>query len=91
MGFKTFDSVWDESYDTETDGYARAEKIAQLALSLQGCDAKKLYEDTKEIRAHNLKIFFNEEKLSQLITEDITNALFNAEYPVSMNATAQIF
>jgi len=33
-GFKTFDSIWDESYDSETDDLLRLEKIAALLKSL---------------------------------------------------------
>lgn len=90
MGFKTFDSVWDERYDIETCEIARAKKIAHLALSLEDCDARKLYKGTKEARTHNFKMFFDRERLSQLITEDITNALFNVEYAVSTDVSSRI-
>lgn len=43
-GFKTFGSVWDESYDLEIDDHKRLSKIADLLSWLDGLDHRALQE-----------------------------------------------
>jgi hypothetical protein len=60
-GFKTFDSVWDESYDQETDGIRRAEKVADLLKSIDQLSDKQkqdLFEQTWPIIEHNWNYFY---------------------------------
>jgi predicted XRE-type DNA-binding protein len=60
-GFRTFDSVWDESYDTETDDARRLAKIADLLHSLdQLTDAEKQarFEAAIPIIEHNFNHFY---------------------------------
>jgi hypothetical protein len=77
MGFKTFDSVWDESYDNEPNWIKRGNMVANLMRSLKDIDSKTLYDKTVEIRLHNYKIFSNKEVLKNIITEDINKSLNN--------------
>jgi hypothetical protein len=61
-GFKTFDSVWDESYDFEMDDDLRLEKIADLLKkldSLSNDNRRKLFEDALPIVTHNYNHFYN--------------------------------
>ncbi len=40
-GFQTFDGIFDESYDTETDDISRVEKVVQLLKDLDGLSHKE--------------------------------------------------
>ncbi len=43
-GFKTFDSVFDESYDTETDDIRRVERVVQLLKDLDSLTARERHQ-----------------------------------------------
>jgi hypothetical protein len=61
-GFKTFDSLWDESYDLETDDVVRIEKIAKLLERLDSLPAvqkQALFEEAMPIIMHNKNHFYN--------------------------------
>jgi len=53
LGFRTFSDHLDESYDLEQDMKKRVEIITNNLMMLKGSSGK-LYDDTKEIRDHNL-------------------------------------
>jgi hypothetical protein len=60
-GFKTFDSIWDESYDDEPNDIIRLERIASLLrsldeLSLEG--KQDLFNMAKEICEYNYNHFY---------------------------------
>ena len=60
-GFKTFNSVWDESYDQEPDDILRAEKLAELLKSIDQLSEKHkqhLFEQTWPIIEHNWNHFY---------------------------------
>jgi len=60
-GFKTFSSVWDESYDQEPDDVLRAEKLAKLLKSIDQLSEKHkqlLFEQTWPIIKHNWDHFY---------------------------------
>jgi hypothetical protein len=60
-GFKTFSSVWDESYDQEPDDVLRAEKLAKLLKSIDQLSEKHkqhLFEQTWPIIEHNWNHFY---------------------------------
>ena len=60
-GFKTFSSVWDESYDSETDDLRRIEKIADLLQwidSLSVREKQQLYTACIPIVQHNFQHFY---------------------------------
>jgi len=61
-GFKTFSSIWDESYDTETDDIKRIEKIADLLSwidQLSVTEKQKLYQSAESIVNYNFNHFYN--------------------------------
>ena len=61
-GFQTFDSIWDESYDLETDDDCRLARIADLLHSLdQLTDAEKqaCFEKAIPIIEHNFNHFYS--------------------------------
>ena len=60
-GFRTFDSVWDESYDLEPDTQRRVARIGQLLQELNELDQPKrqhLYEQAIPIVQHNFNHFY---------------------------------
>jgi hypothetical protein len=76
-GFKTFDSIWDESYDTETDDARRLAKIADLLHSLdQLTDAEKQarFEAARPIIEHNFNHFYSG-AFEQILWQELVNML----------------
>jgi len=60
-GFRTFDGIWDESYDLEEDD-VRIERIASLLRSLDELSIKakqELFEAAHEVIEHNWNHFYN--------------------------------
>jgi hypothetical protein len=60
-GFKTFDSIWDESYDYEMDDVVRIEKIAKLLTNLDALTTREhqqLYTQARPIIEHNYQHFY---------------------------------
>lgn len=58
LGFKTFDSIINESYDNEPDPISRFEKAFVEVEKLAELDPIEVYNDTKEIREHNFQRMF---------------------------------
>lgn len=61
-GFKTFDGIWDESYDLELDDAARLVKIADLLKNLDSLSCKQkqnLFDAAIPIIKHNYDHFYN--------------------------------
>lgn len=61
-GFKTFDSVWSEEYDSTEDDYYRAETIARLLKKIDimsTVEKQKLFEQCIPIIEHNWNHFYN--------------------------------
>jgi hypothetical protein len=76
-GFKTFSSVWDESYDQEPDDIRRAEKISALLKSIDQLsekDKQNLFEQTWPIIEHNWKHFYRG-GFTDLLWTEIVNML----------------
>ena len=76
MGFRTFDSVFDESYDQEPDPNKRIDKIVALCQQLRTVDKSKIYQTTADIRQHNYNLFFNKDALSNSINKEFFKPLF---------------
>lgn len=57
-GFKTFSSVWDESYDDEPDDFKRFEMVACLLKDLESQDRQALYEKCIPIIEYNYDWFY---------------------------------
>ena len=75
MGFRTFDSVFDESYDQEPDPDKRIDKIVSLCRYLRTVDKSKIYRETQSIRQHNYNKFFDKTALSNSINETVLGFL----------------
>ena len=59
-GFETFDSIWDESYDLETDDDKRLVMIADLLKQIDSIkDKQMLFDATIDIIEHNYNHFYN--------------------------------
>ena len=75
MGFRTFDSVFDESYDQEPDPDKRIEKIVSLCRHLRTVDKSKIYRETESIRQHNRDRFYNTTALYDAVNETVLGFL----------------
>ena len=71
MGFKTFGSYFDESYDLENDTNKKIDKIVSLCKELKTKDWHDLYLQTLSLRQHNYDTFFNYEKMSEQVNKTI--------------------
>ena len=61
-GFKTFDGIWDESYDDEPDDILRIERIASLLRSLDelSMESKQdLFDQCRDVVEHNYRHFYS--------------------------------
>jgi hypothetical protein len=75
IGFRTFNSVFDESYDTEQNPDRRIEKIVSLCRYLRTVDKSKIYRETESIRQHNYNKFFDNTALSSAVNETVLGFL----------------
>ena len=75
MGFRTFDSVFDESYDLEIDPDRRIEKIVSLCRHLRTVDKDEIYRETESIRQHNRNRFYDSKALSGTVNETVLGFL----------------
>jgi len=67
-GFRTFDPIFDESYDVENDTVKRLEKV--IATMQQIKNLSKLdWQEINEIAAHNRSRFFSEDFANQIRNE----------------------
>jgi hypothetical protein len=76
-GFKTFDGIWDESYDEETDDIRRAEQVASLLKSLDELPVEgkqDLFKMAIPIIEHNWKHFYNG-GFEELLWHELENML----------------
>jgi len=64
MGFKTFNSYFEEAYDLDKDPDVRINTIVDLCDRLREAPWQDIYLNTKALRKHNHDNFFNKEKLS---------------------------
>ena len=69
LGFMTYGSHINESYDDEQDLGLRTKRIVDVCRSLKGCNHTKMYNETREIREHNHKIFFDEAHLKTHVNQ----------------------
>ena len=71
MGFRTFGSYFDESYDLERDPNKRIDKIVSLCKELKTKKWQDIYLQTQSLRKHNYDTMFNKEKLSLEINKTL--------------------
>lgn len=74
LGFKTFESIWCECYDSELDEVLKAKKIVDLVLMLR--KNQVLLEKTKDILEFNYNHFFKLD-YNKKIVEYLDNTLSN--------------
>jgi hypothetical protein len=73
-GFRTFDSVWDEGYDTIADPVARLTAMVELMKDIgQRLSPQDIAAKTKEICEHNQQWFFSAEFHRRVMDEYQTN------------------
>ena len=75
-GFKTFDGLINESYDSIVDPYDRMLAIIELMKSLSELSAKEkldLNQELKLITAYNKKRFFSQEFSHKIVNEFVNN------------------
>ena len=75
-GFRTFESVWDESYDIVTNHTQRKTQVLDLIESLSQVNEeefKSMYDRMLPIIEHNRKWFYSQEFQDLLINEMHTN------------------
>jgi len=58
LGFETFGSVWDESYDTQPY-HKRLDQIGNLCYNLSNENTTELYHATRDICEHNYNVLVN--------------------------------
>ena len=76
-GFKTFDTIWDESYDLETDDDRRLEKIADLLHQLDQLsqdEKQKMFESAIPIIEHNFNHFYSG-AFEQILWDELVSML----------------
>ena len=75
-GFQTFDSIWDETYDTIEDPYQRMQAIIKLMLEVtawSGVQRRDNVQRMQQIAYHNHKHFFSKDFSDLVINELRTN------------------
>ena len=75
IGFKTFNSYFDESYDLESDRDKKIDAIVSLCKNLRTKDWQDIYRQTIALRQHNYDTLFNKEKLSEEINKTLSSFL----------------
>jgi len=76
-GFKTFDSLWDESYDHEANDVDRIQKIGQLLKELDQLSQQEkqlLFRHASEISQHNFDHFYGG-GFEQILWTELTGML----------------
>ena len=75
MGFRTFSSYFDESYDLEIDPVKRVEKIVGLIEGLQNFDWRDAYLSSKKLRQHNFNLFWSDSDYTREISKTVKDLL----------------
>ena len=63
-GFRTYNTLWDESYDSIIDLDARIDALVELADRLKDFDWQKHKQELQSIAQHNLRNFINADKIT---------------------------
>ena len=83
-GFRTFNDIWDESYDEEIDHSARQEKILRLIKNLSRLpvnEFKKILDKCQSVIDYNQQYFFSQQFEDRLLGElhqNIRNSILEA-------------
>lgn len=92
-GFKTFDSVWDESYDAVTDPRQRMDAVVELMKQIVSWDAPTRRSKLKQAQAiaqHNKRLFFSK-KFFHTIQAELTDNLDRALTQLIHENTSSLF
>jgi hypothetical protein len=85
-GFKTFGSIWDESYDAEKDPEQRLYAIINLMAQINNWEPpvrERKLEEVQVIADYNRQHFFSQEFFNLVtgeLTANLTTALVDIEY-----------
>ena len=80
-GFKTFDSVFDESYDQETDDQLRVEKVVKLLKDLDSLSVKEreqIHRACVPLVEHNFHHFY-QGGLTSILWPELQNMLYELQ------------
>ena len=75
IGFKTFGSYFDESYDLESNRDKKIDAIVSLCKHLKTVNWQGIYRQTIALRQHNYDTLFNKEKLSEQVNKTLISFL----------------
>jgi hypothetical protein len=78
-GFRTFGTVFDESYDTEKDTVKRLEKVIATMQQIKNLSESD-WQEINEIAAHNRSRFFSEDFANQVLDELKSNLDLAVEF-----------
>jgi len=78
-GFRTFGTVFDESYDTEKDTVKRLEKVIATMQQIKNL-SEAHWQEINEIAAHNRSRFFSENFANQVLNELKSNLDLAVEF-----------
>jgi len=90
-GFRTFDEIWSEQYDLETDAESRLKQIVGLMRDIENWDPKTRQERVAQaqiIADHNRKHFFSTE-FFDLVVNELKNNLETALQQVLQSKDCQ--
>jgi hypothetical protein len=76
-GFKTFDSIFDESYDTETDDIRRIERVTKLLKELNDLsvtERQAVHRACLPVVEHNFEHFYGQD-FSKILWKELLNML----------------
>ena len=71
LGFRTFNSYFEEAYDLDKDPHLRIDTIVDVCDRLRDAPVEDMYLHSKALRQHNHDTFFNKEKLSVAINDTL--------------------
>ena len=81
-GFKTFDNIWNEDYDLESDDQIRLQKIAALLKDLDDqspAELQKIYRAVWPAVRHNHEHFYGG-GFEQILWQEITSMMHDVEH-----------
>lgn len=79
MGFLTYDTLWDESYDNETDMLSRFTKIVELCNSLESFDWVGNKEKLEYIALKNQQTFYTQTKIIDSCFNELEKTILRLE------------
>ena len=75
IGFRTFGTYFDESYDLERDPDKRIEKIVKLVDSLKDFNWQDAYLSSQKLRQHNYNLFWSNDAYEKAVQQAVNEIL----------------